>query len=279
MKEKIIKLSDIQNQKDLLSNYNILSDKATPKYTKIIAKDADTGEILSETMNKVVITGSVTAASKMFGISSPIKIPTYNTELELENSRDYTTVPINDNIVCLFCVDDSGCGTDKSDPFTVNYIDRISPETIMPFRYVSEDNDLNDDLRKYYFGRKNLNNGKIAYYFKKFETEPQMHLRYTDGTQITEEIYNVETDQLAECYVECKLKINRNDFRDYFEQVLGWDKARISSISLCCAWYDDTFDNLFKWYQDILPYTKLNFPYEELVSLDRAILFYYQIFY
>ena len=86
----------------------------------------------------------------------------------------------------------------------------------MPFRYQDIDDDLNDDLRKYYFGRKTDEEaGKIAYYFKAFETTPMLHLRYTDGTQITDEMYNVETEQGAECYVETKLRITRNDFRDY----------------------------------------------------------------
>jgi len=285
MKEKIINLSDIANQKDKLVGIDkMLSERGGPKYTKIIAKDADTGEILSETTNKVVISGSVLAACKIFGVSCPINIPNYNEELNLDNSASYTTVP-SDSLVCLFCVDDSGCGTTEKDTFTVGYVDRIAPtgddksKVIFPFRYVDESDDLNSDLRKRYFGRKTLNNGKVAYYFKNFEADPQMHLRYSDGTQITEELYNVETSQLAEVYVEAKLKVNRNDFRDYFEQVLGWDKARISSLSLCYAWYKDDLGDGYKWYQGITPYTKLNFPYERLVSLDRAIMFYYQIFY
>lgn len=274
MKEKIINLSDIQKYKDKIVG---LGDLGSPKRTRIIICDADTGEIFNEEENKIVITGSTVAASKLFGVSCPIKIPTYNTEMNLQNSVDYTQSR-GDSIVCLFCVDDSGCGSTESDVYTVGYTDRISPDTIMPFRYVDADNDINEDLRKYYFGRR-IEDNKIAYYFKTFESEPQMHLRYADGTQITENFYDDNTTQLAECYVECKLKINRNDFRDYFEQVLGWDKARVSSLSLCYSWYRDDLEGNYKWYQDILPYTKLNFPFEKLVSLDRAIIFYYQIFY
>lgn len=280
MKEKIIHLSDSHKQKDKILGLNkLLFDRGGPKRTKIIAKDADTGEILSVTENKIVFTGSIIAASKIFGVSSPIKVPTYNSEMDLQNSQDYEVVP-SDSIVCLFCVDDSGCGATPEDVFTVKYVDRISPESIMPFRYVDADHDLNSDLRKYYFGRREEDN-KVAYYFKKFEADPQMHLRWTDGTQITETFYSdaEQTTQLAECYVEAKLKINRNDFRDYFEQILGWDKARVSSISLCYAWNIEIEGDPYKWYQGITPYTKLNFPFEQLVSLDRAIMFYYQVFY
>lgn len=252
---------------------------AGPKSTLITISDGDTGEILGEYHNKVVITGSMFSAIKAFGVASPVTLPNYNTELGLDNTLDYSTVkPKNDSIVCLFCVGDSGCGATQKDVFTANFTDRIEPiNDIVPFRYVSKANDLNSDLRKYYFGRK-TDGDKIAYYFKSFDTVPQLHLRYTDGTQINSEMYFADTTQPAECFIETRLKITRDDFRDYFEQVLGWDKARISTLSLCYAWYDDSIDN-YKWYQEIYPYSKLNFPVEWLMDLTKSLSFNYKIFY
>jgi hypothetical protein len=75
-----------------------------------------------------------------------------------------------------------------------------------------------------------------------------------------------------------RLRITRLDFRDYFENVLGWDKARISSLSLCLAWYDDTIDN-YVYYQDITPYTVLNFSYQPLVDATMAVDVEYQVYY
>lgn len=252
---------------------------AGPKSTLITISDGDTGEILGEYHNKVVITGSMFSAIKAFGVPSPVTLPNYNTELGLDNTLDYSTIkPKNDSIVCLFCVGDSGCGATQKDVFTANFTDRIEPiNDIVPFRYVSKANDLNSDLRKYYFGRK-TDGDKIAYYFKSFDTVPQLHLRYTDGTQINSEMYFADTTQPAECFLETRLKITRDDFRDYFEQVLGWDKARISTLSLCYAWYDDSIDN-YKWYQEIYPYSKLNFPVEWLMDLTKSLSFNYKIFY
>lgn len=279
--EKIMNLSDCLNVEDRIDK-KIISERLSggPKKTRIILKDHDTGETLGEFENKVVISGSIFNACNSFGLTSPVILPNYNDELGLDNTLDYTTEePKNSPIVCLFCVGDSGCGSTPKDVFTTNYIDRINPEDdIMPFRYVDAGNDLNDDLRKYYFGRKSLDNGKVGYYFKNFDTVPQLHLRYTDGTQINEDLYKVDTTQPAECYVETRLRITRKDFREYFEEVLGWDKARISTISLCYAWYDDTIDD-YKWYQQIYPYTKLHFSYEWLVDLTKAIDIQYQIFY
>jgi hypothetical protein len=281
--EKIITLTpDYLNTVDSIDK-KIISDKMKggPKATKIIMKDHDTGEILGEYHNKIVITGSILSAMNAFGINNQVMIPDYNRELSLDNTLDYSnTVPKNTPIVCLFCIGDSGCGTTPKDVFVADYIDRINPvNDIFPFRYVDKNADLSDDLRKYYFGRKTDNSkGKIAYYFKTFDTTPQLHLRYTDGTQINDEIYSIDTDQTAECYVETRLRITRTDFRDYFEQVLGWDKARISTLSLCYAWYDDTIDK-YRWYQQIYPYSKLNFSFEWLVDLTKSIDFVYQTYY
>lgn len=248
-----------------------------PKKTRITMTDHDTGEVLGIYENKIVITGSVLAATTLFDIDSPVILPSYNSELGLENSSEPGTKPENRPYICLFCIGDSGCGTTEKDVLVSKYIDRIAPENdIMPFRYVNKDQDLNEDLRKYYFGRKIMGD-KIGYYFKSFDTVPQLHLRYTDGTEINNNMYNIETTQSAECYVETRLRINRNDFRDYMEQVIGWDKARISTLSLCSAWY--TEEEGIKWYQDIMPYSKLNFPFERLVDLTKAIDFNYQVFY
>lgn len=279
--EKVIKLdADYFNITDSLEK-KIISEKfkAGPKSTRIVLSDHDTGEIMGEYHNKIVITGSIFGACNTFGINPSVILPDYNRELNLDNTLDYTKIqPKNNPFVCLFCAGDSGCGALANEVFNVNFTDRIDPiGDIIPFRYVDSNSDINPDLRKYYFGRKTHNN-KIAYYFKNFDTTPQLHLRYTDNTQINDEMYNIETTQAAECYVETRLRINRNDFREYFEQVLGWDKARISTISLCYAWYDDTIDN-YRWYQQIYPFAKLNFPVEWLVDLTKAIDFHYDVFF
>lgn len=279
--EKVINLSDIHTTLDK-AEIAYINEKfnAGPKKTRIIMRDHNTGKILQDVENKIVITGSMLNASNVFGIDVPVLLPDYNTELGLDGTVDYTNVtPTNIPIVCLFCVGDTGCGTNPQDVFKVNYVDRIEPEDLIPFRYVNKTDDLNPDLRKYYFGRKtNESNGKISYYFKAFDTTPQMHLRYTDHTQVTDNLYNVDTTQAAECYVETRLRITRKDFRDYFEQVLGWDKARVSTISLCHAWYNINSDG-YREYQQIFPYSRLNFSLEWLVDLTKGIDFNYQIFY
>ena len=273
-----------------------------PKRTKVVFKNHDTGEILGEYHNKVVVAGSQTQAMNMFGVDKDVMLPSYNTEMELDNSQPDSTEPANVPRVCLFCVSDNGCGTTPKDIYVSSVKDRVHPanlydeqtgtinqitdpdqftsDMIMPFRYVDVANDLNSDLRKYYFGRKEFvfpGGTKVGYYFKTFDTEPQLHIMYTDGTQVNDNMYHDNNTLDIECYVEMRLRITRLDFRDYFENALGWDKARISTVSLCSAWYSD--EGQYRWYNDIQPYSLLNFSYRPLADSTTAIDIIYSVYY
>jgi hypothetical protein len=274
-------IKDIMNISELHDRLN-----AKPKKTRITFRDADTGEVKGVFENKIVISGSLLNALQSFGVKNPGTIPTYNEEMKLDGSVAPGTTPENIPIVCLFGVSDSGCGTNPTDVVVANYTDRIEPykdgaatsDMLMPFRYVDKANDLSDTLRKYYFGRKELSGNKVGYFFKRFDTEPQLHLQYADGTAITDDLYKIKSDQIAECYIETRLRITRLDFRDYLEQVLGWDKGRMSTLSLYWAWYTED-ENGIKTYQDITTYSKLNFSYKWLVDLTTAFDINYQIYY
>lgn len=276
---KIISFKDIEDMHDeVLSNSIKERVSCGPKRTRITIKDADTNEVLQVVENKVVISGSGHVAAKAFGIDLPFKFPNYNEAMNLENTVPEGTAQENEPVICLFCAADEGCGELDSDIFAANFVDRINPNHMFAFRYVDADNDLSNSEREVYFGRKPLDNNKIAYYFKAFDNAPQIYLRYTDGTELSPvTMYNTQTSQDAECYVQLDLLINRVDFRDYFDQVIGWDKARVSTISLVYAWY--TEEEGYKWYQEIIPFTKLNFAAEKLVDKTKALAFEYALFF
>lgn len=298
MKDVILHLNDKAKAVDFSNlsgkDQELLTEKlnAGVKKTKIIFRNHDTGEILREVENKVLIPGSQLNACRAFGLDPVVAFKSYNQEMGLDNSVDPSEPPKNDQIVCLFCIADAGCGTLPKDVYKTKVTDRIAPapadpsspeefnsKMIMPFRYVDFDKDLDENLRQFYFGRKTFTNlGKIGYYFKKFDTDPQLHLRYADGTQITQDIYNSESDQEAECYIQMRMRITRLDFRDYFENAIGWDNGRISSLSLCTAWYDDTIDQ-YRYYQNIIPYSLLNFSFQLLVSSELALDLEYIVYY
>lgn len=284
----IIALKDIEKIDDKLLVSNIKNKvykdlSSGIKGTRIIMRDSDGNE--TELHNKVVISGSIATALSLFNLEH-LPVPNYNDGLGLENSLPSETTPTNRRLICLFGVGDDGCGTVDSDVFTPSYIDRIPPSKLYPFRFIASDKrDLDPTDREVYFGRK-LNAGTnadhTAYYFKAFNDAPQIYLRYTDGTEINPAtMYNILTTQEAECFVKVDLSISRLDFRDYFNDEIGWDKARISSLSLCYAWYTETTEsgNRYKWYQDIIPFTKLNFTFEKLVDSTKALAFEYSLFF
>ena len=289
-----------------------ISDKANvfdacslggPKRTKIIARDHETGKIIGVYQNKVLVPGSQATACRQFGLDPVVNFPTYNTELGLENSLDPfpATQPINTPITCLWCAGRSGAGSSVNEVNVVSNTDRISPELqsgdrlykdILPFRYTSPDNDLDFDERQLYFGRKVYGTGssaKYAYFFKAFDTNPMLHVRYLDGTEVTDRMWKVTSTQQVEVYVEMKLSVSRIDFREYFDQILGWGNANFSTISLLTAWYDNTIPEnpsaapadriYYKWYQDIIPFSKFNFDQNKLIDLNKGVDFTYQVYY
>lgn len=252
--------------------------KSGPKGTRIMVVDHDTGEILSDNHNKILISGAQMTACKQWGLDPIVPFPTYNEELGLDETLDYETVqPENEPIISLFAIGKGGCGATPNDTYPTRYTERIEPCDLLPFRYVKPEEDLNDDLRKQYFGRYTDEDGMVRYMFKAFDTEPQLHLRYLDGTQIMPNMWAVDSEQAAECYVETRLRVTRQDFRDYFEKVVGWEEARIDALSLLFAWYNIVDDKVY--YQQIFPFSRLNFPVEWLVSLDKAIDFLYSVYY
>lgn len=276
----------VENQQLIVDRMN-----AGPKKTRVRFIDHNTGEVLEDTENKILITGSQFNAMAVFGIDTPaVSFPTYNEEMALDNSAAPSATPANRPIVCLFSVSDGGCGSNPKDVYVTKYTDRIKPapktpsgptsfssDMIMPFRFVDTSADLDANLRKYYFGRKTFSSiGKIGYYFKKFDTDPQLHLRYADGTMVNSNIYNLNPTQTTECYVEMRLRITRLDLRDYFEYI-GWDKARISSLSLNYGWYNTSGG--YQYFQSIGSYSLLNFQYKELQDLTVAIDVLYEVFY
>ena len=263
-----------------------------PTKTRIVITNHDTGEILAEGHNKILVPGSQITACNQFGLDQTVAFPTYNSILSLQNSgSDWAVTPLNTPITCLWCAGRDGYGTSANEIYVVSNTDRIeATNDIVPFRYVASDNDLSNELRSIYYGRHvDSTTGYISYYFKTFDTTPQLHIRYLDGTEVSANMYSIDSTQSVEVYVEMRLSVTKLDFRDYFDKVLGWDKADISTISLLTAWYNNTISEnptaaaadqiYYKWYQDVIPFSKWNFKAEDLSDKTKAIDFNYQVYY
>ena len=273
MSNKKLALFDLQKTKD-----NINMNKSCAR-GEAIFKDIDTGKVLFTVHNKVIIAGSQFVGQKLFNMEELVHLPTYNESLDLENSLPHASDYVQTRApkVCLFGCGTKGCGTESSQVYPVKYTGRISPDAdLIPFRYQLQENDLSDELRLKYFGRK-ITDNRYAYYFKAFEADPVMYMRYVDGTVIDENVYDSQIQTDAETFVEMSLEITKEDFRDYFRATTDINDAKINCISLMTAWSIE--EDGYRWYQDITPLTQLNIPNEPLIDLTKGIDITYHIYF
>lgn len=287
MQKKIINLNEKISTKDEMIVNAI--DFGSPKGTQIIIKNADTGEIITETHNKTIIAGSQYIATKIWGIEDKVTLPTYNSELEIDDLTKGKTD--NEDLIFGFCVGISGCGATNSEVYPVTYTNRIPASSLVPFRY-EKSQDLDDDMRSIYFGRKYISDfDRYAYYFKAIDNK-QLHLEYTDGTEITSTVYTNPSTVKALTYVEASLNITKSDCRDIFASgeftpILGdgttsppltLADARINTLSLVQGWYKTGIDG-YRYYYGIRPVTQLNFSNISLIDATLSVEIIYRMFF
>ena len=158
---------------------------------RVIVRDPFTKTVVLEKWNKVILPGSFYTLQKHFpGIKLPVQLPNYNKELDLDNTVALTPEEKLNEIVVLFAMGTDGCGPEGSQIYDVDYTKWIDKDHLIPFRYCISDNDLNDELRGKYFGRKELKElDRVAYFFKAFDADPICKSIYMDGTPVDENVY------------------------------------------------------------------------------------------
>ena len=241
--------------------------------TDIMLRSLDTGEIIAKSLkNKIILPGAGFIARSLFDIPGSEITPTYNSALgivdpsDVGDPADFTAATAQQPKTLLFCIGTDGCGTEGSQVFTVNYNSWIAPSAIVPFRYPLITNDLSDELRQSYFGRKE-DGDYVAYYFKRFTTGPDLHQQYIDGTPIASNV--LETGDDVETFVETVLTITKEDSREFFVATTGIDECRFNTLSLCYS-YPIVIDGI-PYFKDIRPMTRLNIPNEYLIDVTKGV--------
>ena len=280
--------------------------------------------------NKTVIAGSALTAMKLFNLDRNIleATPTYDlaladndalpygTNVKVIEGADGTTYPtltikdkdgniigsVHDEtqrVITGFCVGQGGAGLDISDVFEVQYCSWITPDNLVPFRYplVSADN-VDETMYK---GKTELtlNNGQTrhAYYFKEFSNSPKLEQNYmstvgtyTDSVSASTVYKNTASADAARSYVECHLKITKDDCREFFIAHKGLENAKINQISLVYAWKKtvevtkmnadgNSITKEYEYYQDIRPFSLLNIPNEILSDMEKSISIIYTLYF
>ena len=262
-----------------LTDHVDIQDTVTPGKTIVKIYDHETGELIFTTHNKVIFPGAAFTLMKHYNINANVRTPSYNSVLSLENTDDalYEEPGIRrEEQVVLFAVGVDGCGEQQHEIYPVDYRKWILPEKLVPFRFPLEINDLGSPLRQIYYGRKVIDN-RVAYYFKAFDAEPKVIQQYKDGTPVDENLYESTKEDEVETYVELQLSVTKTDCREWFENTVGINKAKVNTFSLLTAW-PKVVDG-YVYYQDIRPLTKINISNEPLVDPSKGIDIVYQTFY
>lgn len=259
------------------------ADKANiEKPDTLITIKNELGEVLHSGLhNKVIVSGSAFTMMKHYNLDVPNRAPSYNNILQLENTlNEAQTEPgvRRDEVITLFCCGIGGCnGSRPNETLDVDYSKWISPDEIIPFRNITPPNDLSALERTKYFGRKIDTSGNILYYFKAFETQPELIQRYVDGTPIDSNVFTSTNILDIESFVHLRMKITVDDFREHFAKTIGVDQSRINSMSLISAYPTEIDGHIY--YQNCQAITRLHFPTEYLNTLTKSLEIDYLTFY
>lgn len=276
-RKKIITERDtiIEDNLNIKHNYGALGIKGTD----VSIRDSRTGKEYFRGPNSVIVPGALLTAKAHFPrLTLPVKLPSYNSLLNLDNTTTEEQPTDQPRQIWLFAAGTDGCNKEASQ---INPIDRtkwIPKEALIPFRYCEKGSDIPSNLRDVYFGRK-VYSDYIAYYFKSFVGEPTCTARYKDGTIITPSMY-ADNNVDPEIVVEIEFKITDQDCRDWFRvnSTGGISDARVNTMSLLSAWYTIGEDG-YKYFQDIQPVTKFNFKTEDLDDPDKGLDIIYYLYY
>ena len=273
------------DKKLILNDRMNINDNLGIKGTRVIARVPGTDKVLWELENKVLAAGSAFVAANHFDFGSnevPYPVtPSYNVALNLENSEPKGTAPMNSRKIYLFCMGTDGCGETSAQQYEVDYSKWLKPEDMIPFRYTNAD--LTLDERKKYYGKalevdeSGKGTNYYSYYFKAFETDPLWIQEYIDGSRLSPDMYNdTVTSVPIQSFVQLKLMISPSDAREWFK-AKDIRNGYINTISLLQGWYTEIGGH--RYYQDIHPVTKLNFPTEYLIDPTKGLDITYDLFY
>lgn len=241
------------------------------------------GETVFETENMIVLGGSLFTLEKVFGITSPLTVDTLNNIMEIANTGTPITTNTN-NFVCLFGVGTGGAGESITDVKDVKYYEREIFDMI-PIRQT--ENELSAaDASKYWFKKTVDVDGvqKTAYYLKKFESEPEIHVLWRDaegdedGSEVDENVYQTPDSNTTpiETFIELTLKINKHDVREYFDDNGNIEVTRINSIGLFTG-VKGTLEDGTEDYKNVKLFSKLNIN-NEVLTLSKDLTIAYRIY-
>ena len=192
--------------------------------------------------------------------------------------------------VCLFGVGTGGAPENSTTASDALYNERTLVQPI-PFRVVVENDanfpNLTTTEDAMYWGKRTMDvlgdvaGPVVAYYLKKFDTDPEIiHLWRDnvdpdeDGTNVTDgganSVFSSTRTESIESFTEINLTIGKKDLKQYFSAIGMPESARINELALYCAELDRSTGD----YTNIKLFSKLNFQTEPLsTTKDMEIIY------
>ena len=287
MSKDVIRINDNLNSTDKMADapakkvepMRIESTQGKVLKTKIIGLDTLTGDKLFEEENQIVLGGALFILEKVFNVEAPINVEYLNDIMGICVNNPIDELYPKDTHVCLFGVGIGGCGDASRSVVDVKYYEREIFDMI-PFR-ITDDDMSGSEAGKYWFKRYEAD-GKISYFLKSFEHDPEIKVLWKDGeegedgSEVASGVHSTTRTEPIETFVEMILKINKKDCREYFEINGDIEAARVNSIGLFTGILS-TNERGVPEYKQVKLFSKLNIPNEMLV-LSKDITIVYRIY-
>lgn len=237
-------------------------------------------EIIPREENKVVLGGILHILNKLFGTVTTLEISTLNELLNI--ATDYIPATDSKDLMFAFDVGLGGCGASYADEKEVLDQTNCVPG-IIPIRVVDSEDELGTAKDNYWF-KSQLENGKYAYYLKKFESAPTVHTLWKDaidedgdGNPVTGNPATSSRTEGIESFVQVVLNISAQDIREYFQLFDNPDYARFNSLGLCVGRKGISTETGEEEYIDVTQFSVLNFS-NEMLHFDKDLSIIYRIY-
>ena len=283
--DRVLNLRDNMKPADVIS-FNVPKSTFRTKimggYDPYQTKNGITmlGETLFETENQIVLGGALFTLEKLFGVQSPLTVDYLNDIMGIATTgTPVTEIYPKDNVVCLFGVGIGGSGDTISSVKDVKFYEREIFDMI-PFRVTSDTLPVGE-ADKYWF-KKQMPDGKTAYYLKTFEAPPQIKVLWKDGqgdedgTEVENGVHETNRTDPIETFVEIILKVNKKDCREWFELNGNIEQARVNSIGLFTGVKSDIGIGQYD-YKQVKLFSKLNIN-NEMLTLAKDLTIVYRIY-
>ena len=293
MNSNVLHLSDKLSGQDLIkSGKNVFKrTRVIGGYDAYVDKNGVTrfGEKLFDQSNMIELGGALFVLRKLFNVESPLQVAYLEDIMEGIKRIDETELTALEKFntdICLFGIGTGGCGEAMTDVKDVYFYEREIKDMI-PFRQ-TEYTLTGEDTEKYWF-KKNVvvnGSGKVAYYLKRFESNPTIKVLWKDGedgedgSEVQENVHETPEGNTTEIetFVEMTLKISKKDVREYFTDAGNIEQARVNSFGLFTGIKHKISEAPEEYdYRGVQLFSKLNIN-NEMLLLSKDLTIVYRIY-